>query len=668
MKRSFEALAAGMIAAALVFTVSAQEGGPATSAAPAAMEEELVFPEEAPGIDTLAPSATGTTEAVGLPSEEELLEELSGLGEPEPMIEEAPSAEAPAEVPAEEAAAEAAAEAAVAPEAEIEELLPAEPGEVAEAEAALAGEEAAAEVESELIELEVERDLGEGIEVMADEEKKDLITLSLDDVPLQDVIRMFTRISGANIVAGTNLQGNVTVSLQDVEWEPALRVILDSVDMGMVEKTPGIYSIMSKSALASEPVTVDTIFLNYTTVSNVLPIVQKMLVTTNASASGFPAANAVVVQETATHLAKIKTTIASLDVPRPQVYIEAKFVELNDEAIKDLGINWQALQAYNIGARGLQLDYEEDRQWTDRRRDTMERWDTRSQLDTVDRVYDMYGVEYQDETVTYEQRPGTDPPVYDIAREVEPTRTFQDAIDLGQDIRRETEDTFEKVVTDIRTAVLTADDFQLTLSALKQNNGAEVVSNPRIIVASGETATIHVGVKEPNIQAKPQGDTGNVYVYSLDDTERFFDIGVKLAVTPTVNTAERITVRIKPELSSLGIPVQVPQAGIEFPRINTRVVNTEFNLASGRTVAIGGLIRTGDVEEISKLPVLGDIPLVGKYLFRHTHTEKRQDEVIIFVTVGLADPEFLGDVSGIPSEGRLIHRHLILRKNAEHQL
>ncbi|HDL77731.1 MAG TPA: hypothetical protein ENG36_03080, partial [Lentisphaerae bacterium] len=202
--------------------------------------------------------------------------------------------------------------------------------------------------EEELIEIGLEKPAPPGAEVKPSEEKN-LISLSLDNVPLQDVVRMFTRISGANIVAGTNLQGTVTVSLQDVEWEPALRVILDSVDMTMVEKSPGIYVIMSKEEMATEPVTVETIPLKYTTVSNVLPIVQKMLISSNASVSGFPSANSIVVQETASQISKIRETISKLDVPRPQVFIEAKFVELNDQAIKDLGINWQVLSGYTIG-------------------------------------------------------------------------------------------------------------------------------------------------------------------------------------------------------------------------------------------------------------------------------------------------------------------------------
>ena len=210
---------------------------------------------------------------------------------------------------------------------------------VAQAASAEAGDE---------IELDTQPDMA-GVDVSTDEGGQDLITISLDNAPLADVVRMFSRISGANIVAGTNLQGSVTVSMHDVPWEPALSAILDSVNLVLVEKTSGIFTIISKADLAAEPVAMETIFLNYTSVSNVLPVVQRMLIATNGSVSAFPSANAIVVQETASRLSSIRSTVKKIDQPRPQVYIEAKFIELNETAIENLGINWQVLQGYSMG-------------------------------------------------------------------------------------------------------------------------------------------------------------------------------------------------------------------------------------------------------------------------------------------------------------------------------
>ena len=209
-------------------------------------------------------------------------------------------------------------------------------------------------VMTELIELQPEES-GGGSERVKAIAKENLISISLDNVPLQDVMRMFARISGANIVSGTNLQGNITVNLRDVEWQPALRTILDTAGMTLVMKSPGIYSVVSKSEAASAPVTIDTIYLKFTTVTNILPVIQKMLISSNASVAGFPAANTLVIQETSERLDIIKEVVTRIDKPRPQVFIEAKFVELNDEAIKDLGINWQSSgELYDFG-QGIEL-------------------------------------------------------------------------------------------------------------------------------------------------------------------------------------------------------------------------------------------------------------------------------------------------------------------------
>jgi type IV pilus assembly protein PilQ len=506
--------------------------------------------------------------------------------------------------------------------------------------------------EAETIQLQTERTLAPGIEVSMGDEGRDLISITLDDVPLQDVVRMFTRISGANIVAGTNLQGSVTVSLRDVEWEPAFRVILDSSDMVLVEKTPGIYTIMSKKDLAAEPVTVDTVFLSYTTVSNVLPVVERMLISSNASVAAFPSANALVIQETVARLNTIKEVIKKIDQPRPQVYIEAKFVELNDQAIKDLGIDWSVLGSdgsgslgYSLTAGGLTRSYTETRRRNSA--DSVVDFDVTRYLDTSQRQF------YPAPSASRNRS--------DVLSGTEATlggRNFTE-FDATEDSISVTP-LFPFESTTIQGAILSAADFAVTLSALKQNNGVDIISNPKVIVANEETATIHVGQNEPNVVAVPQGDTGDRFAYALDDDRPFIELGVKLEVTPTVNTENNITVRLVPELSRLLGQKTVGEGAtqISFPRTQIRKISTLFNLESGSTVAIGGLTETTDVESVKKIPLLGDIPVIGKYLFRHTHTEKKQDEVIIFVTVGMANPDSLVEVAGIPSEGKLVHKYL----------
>lgn len=204
----------------------------------------------------------------------------------------------------------------------------------------------------------------------------------------------------------------------------------------------------------------------------------------------------------------------------------------------------------------------------------------------------------------------------------------------------------------VRSAVLSAQDFALTLHALQNLNGVRVVSNPKLLVANGETATFHSGEEEPNIRAVTFGDNATRVAYELQGT---IDVGLKLEVKPIISTARNITLRITPELSDVVGRIEVGEAGTSFPIVSVRRVNTEFALDSGKTVAIGGLSRAREEERVTKVPLLGDIPLIGKYLFRRTVTDKRQDEVIIFVSVDMAHVDDLNNSFGIPEQSELIH-------------
>ncbi len=586
------------------------------------MEASIETPVEPAAEEVVSEAALPAESTAVPPNDEELISpETEMAAEPAEAVDASPAAEPMAEP---------------APvEAGIEGMAPMTEAEPASVEAA---EEPAADmnVTTELIEIQPEGgDAEEMVEVGA---KENLISVSLDNVPLQDVMRMFARISGANIVSGTNLQGNITVNLKDVEWQPALRTILDTAGMTLVMKSPGIYSVVSKSEAAAAPVTIDTIYLKYTTVTNVLPVIQKMLTSSNASVASFAAANALVVQETSERLDIIKTVVEHIDKPRPQVFIEAKFVELDDAAIKDLGVNWSSLANYTVSAKGLSWNYEENRDWFDSRDDYMTLSDNRTRQDALSYEYDVDGRAVAGGS----------------------GQIIQDTIRQERDVGRVEENSFIKTVSDARTAVLSASDFALTLSALKQQAGASVVSNPRIVVASGETATIHVGRKDPNYVTKNEAGAAGGTVQTtreLSEDMPFVDTGVQVSVRPVVNTESNITVRITPKLSRVLASSSGSQPG-DLPPISSREINSEFNVEAGRTVAIGGLTQTEDAEKVAKIPILGDIPIIGKYLFSHTHTEKAQSEVIIFITIGMAGPETMTVSAGIPSEGRLIHRHL----------
>lgn len=515
------------------------------------------------------------------------------------------------------------------------------------------------------------------------------ISIALENVPVETVVRMFARQANANIVASALPATNVTVNLQNVPWDAALRKILGSVGLALVkdEDAAGIYSVVNKAEVSVEPIKSDIIFLNFTTSSNILPVVEKLIMGSgsNATVAAFPGANAIIVRAPATQLEQIKQVITRLDVEREQVAIECKFVELNDQAIKDLGINWQVLQGWTVGLQAPSISFNK----TTTKRNSDNKNVKKADIDQDASVNSSLDSSSSGgsaaaggtKTSTTTTPPGTSTTTTSDTDSSSDTSSFLSSFSAAgingknftdfdnetgkislipkRDDRREAVDFNGTESVKSLSAVLTADAFAATLSALQQNAGTEVVSNPKIVVASGQTATIHVGRNEPNVVSRrePNGSTF-VTTYELDGRQPFIEIGVKLKVTPVLNTSNSISLKIIPELSRKVGDRTYGGGDSTFPITETRVVTTEFNIRAGHTVALGGLTQQSDQEKVTKIPVLGDIPIIGKYLFRHTHTEKSQDEVIIFVTANGAAPSTMQQVTGIPEDAQLIHRHL----------
>ncbi len=488
-------------------------------------------------------------------------------------------------------------------------------------------------------------------------DKQNLISIALDDVPLQDVVRLFTRISGANIISSsTNLQGKVTVNLQDVEWRPALDSILDMYSLMVTEKVPGsgIYSVTTK-APGSEPLIAQTIFLDYAQVSNVVAVLAP-LVGKGGMISPFPNANAIIVRATAADLSTVIRVVKEIDVPRQQVYIETKILELSDEAIKDLGVNWQVLQAYGIGVKNLSQTLNDSRTKLNSNKSSSDQTDARASSDTLKNG--------NSATLANSTAAGLA-----STANLNNDRTTADSIDKSMTYKRGLVKSKDQTYTDVRTAVLSADDFRIVLSALQQINGITIVSNPKIIVANGETATIHIGENEPNIKGTVtpgQQGQANTTTYALDATKPYFEFGISLEVTPTINSLSNITIHIEPTLSRFVRDKPAPD-GSTYPVEATKKIKTVFSLENGKTAAIGGLTETDERDNVTKIPLLGDIPLIGKYLFTSTHKQHLQTETIIFVTVSLANPRTLVREQGLPGETTLAQKHMALSQQLRAQ-
>ncbi len=490
-----------------------------------------------------------------------------------------------------------------------------------------------------------------------------LVTIALDDVLLEDVVRMFSRISNANIIATpSNLTPRVTANLDGVEWKPALSSILAMHNMALTEKPvgSGVFSIVPKAANAPEPLVVETIFLKYTTVSEVTPVITSMLTSGRGSLSAFASRNAMVVRDTENNLAEIKLIIKDIDIQGKQVCVEALFMELKDSAIKQLGIKWDSLGEFGLELNAGPFSTATQVERNQSRVDQLSQSDTRSSIDSLNQTYDMYGAPDGGE------------------------RVLSDSIDRTRDASSDIIDSFAKGVVESQTAILNVDSFNVILSALKETVGVSVVSNPKMIVANGDTnAFFSVGEREPITKSTIEKGTvdspGDTIVTELDlgiNTSfikgGYAESGIELKVIPTIKTDNLIEAVIMPSLRrKTGEKTTIdPKTGVilsSYPFMSVKEIETRFTLESGQTVAIGGLTDTSDKKTTTKIPLLGDIPLIGKYLFSHTKDEKLQVETIIFVTLSIADPMNLEEDVAIPDRARLAHKRIIRGKVDKHK-
>ena len=221
---------------------------------------------------------------------------------------------------------------------------------------------------------------------------------------------------------------------------------------------------------------------------------------------------------------------------------------------------------------------------------------------------------------------------------------------------------------------LSADQMRLVLTAFQASNDAKTFSNPKVIVTSGKEAVVDMTKKRPNVTLSAKrvlngsNNTLDVDVRMMEIPgndklmfahEAFFSWGVTLNVLPRALTNDLIDVSIVPTISSSTETVKVDVdsddeiPSSEFPIIDIQRIVTEFTLKSGETAVIGGLSRTIENDADGGIPYLRDIPWIGDKLFGSKTRTKEQREIIVFVTVGLCDPDNIKPEVGLPKNAVL---------------
>lgn len=196
---------------------------------------------------------------------------------------------------------------------------------------------------------------------------------------------------------------------------------------------------------------------------------------------------------------------------------------------------------------------------------------------------------------------------------------------LGEPAKYDLQGDFSVDLTDggiFQIGTLTSDDYQITLEMLESRTDTEVLSSPRVVVIDNHEANILVGSEEPYITTITDPDTGLVY-----EETNFKDVGLKLIVTPKIDEDDFITMTVHPEVSTARRVAEVQNA----LAVDTTQADTTMMVKDGETVVLGGLMKDNRSETVRKIPILGDIPILG-YLFRSTEKSDQKTEILVFIT------------------------------------
>ena len=586
-------------------------------------------------------------------------EPAPATAEPAPATAEpAPATAEPAPTAAAAAAAPAAAEPAPAPG----QVAPAAGAAPVQAEPAADGTNAAAASEYEAPPSDDEHEKAVEdvvLEVRAPADSgaapagSNLISIALNDVPVPDVVSMFSRISGANIIVCGNFTNIfVTANLKDVDWKDALNLTLGSVNLGMIEDPSGIVMIVTmekykeKLRQIEETKPMETLILTprYVNVSDLIEQVKKLNVLSSrgtiiasqsanqeranlkSSAQADNIQNpgittSIIVTDIREYVDRIAELIRTLDKREPQVFIEARIIDIIDSSGKKTGFDWEMLDRFgaSAGLSDLKWTMSDESSTINQKTSRDSQYDRRSKTDDINKTYDMAGQRYEEAD--------------------EPSREITDLMDRGRERTIEVSDTTLDALTEGKTAtaILTVSDVSLFLSAIKRNSNSDMISHPLIVVGNRVEAKIHVGERYPTVTSKKdQNREGGTTVDSYSEEVVWNDLGLTLWVIPEIDTQQNVVrLTVNPSMSVWVKDIQT-EAGSVLPVISTRHLSTRVNVPSSQTVAIGGLMNTEKTKKEKRVPLLGDIPLLG-LLFRHNEDLDEKHNLIILITPTILD-------------------------------
>ena len=424
------------------------------------------------------------------------------------------------------------------------------------------------------------------------------LTLNFQDIETRAVLQLLAETSGKNIVVSDTVQGNVTLRLRNVPWDQALDIVMTTKGLDMRQNGNVIIVAPAEEIAAREtadleakqqiselePMYSEFLQVNYAKASDLAKLISgggggggKML-SERGSIAVDERTNTLLVQDTAERLQDIRRMVTTLDIPIKQVLIETRIVVVNDDFSRDLGVRL-GVTAFNENSTDGVTVISGTGQGTD----TM----VNSALDNLQSNGTIYPIAVPQLSNRY----NVNVPISDAA---------------GR----------------FSLAILETDYLvDLELTALEKEGRGEIVSTPRVITANQKEASIEQGVEIPYQQSASSGAT----------TVQFKKAVLSLTVTPQITPDNNIIMDLQVHKDNVGDIISTGGLGGTVPSIDTRAVETQVLVADGQTVVLGGIYETERRETITKVPFLGDIPVVGN-LFKSKQRVDNKAELLIFVT------------------------------------
>jgi len=417
------------------------------------------------------------------------------------------------------------------------------------------------------------------------------ISLSFQSVDIRSLLQIIADVAGTNMVVSDSVTGELAMRLQNVPWDQALDIILRTKGLGMRQQ--GNVMLVAplgelaarekeeaeaeKSKITLAPLRSEIIQINYAKAADVEALLksgENSILSERGRVTRDERTNNLLVLETREKLAEIRQLIARLDIPVRQVLIESRIVIANDDYSREIGSRFGATAVGRAGNNGL--------------------------------ISTSGGSDAANVPVNSFLGNGR---TFPVGVSASPTDRFNFNLPASANAGR------------VAFALLGSDFLlDLELSALQTEGRGEVVSTPRVITANAKQASIEQGREIPFQQSASSGAT----------TVEFKKAVLSLKVTPQITPDEKVIMDLEVNNDSQGQDVNTGNGGTA-PSIDTRKVNTQVLVDNGQTVVLGGIYDQNRVESVSKVPLLGDIPFIGRaFRFDSTRTAKR--ELLIFVT------------------------------------